>query len=1428
MSPGEIEKVGEFETSERGLFLPTPGGRQPVANGVLDGRLGTSDKKTACATCGGKLIDCAGHFGYIKLVLPVFHIGYFKHVLTVLQCICKYCGRPLLQEEERRQFLRQFRRPGLEPNQSKALLKKVVERCKRPKTCALCGELNGPVRKATSSLKIIHDKFKEANATKKSAKESKQDRALAAAKDELQEAGRHNENLRAHVGKDGTRITESLNPIKVLGLFQRMTQDDCELLNLKGRPENLIMTSLPVPPVCIRPSVEMDGGAPSNEDDITMKLIQIIEVNNILQTGIEKGLAIMNLMENWDFLQTQCAMYINSELPGLQQPYQGGGGKPLRGFVQRLKGKTGRFRGNLSGKRVDFSGRTVISPDPHLAIDEVAVPEDVAKELTYPERVTDHNRVKLMRNVKNGNSKHPGANFIESREADGTVTRVFLRYGDREAYARSLKPGDVVERHLEDGDVVLFNRQPSLHKMSIMAHKVRVMRGRTFRFNTFACTPYNADFDGDEMNLHVPQTELARAEALELMGVEENLCTPKSGEMVIAATQDFLTCSYLLTNKDNFFDRRQFAQLCTFMFDGRVRVQLPAPAVLKPVELWTGKQVFTVLVRPNGEPQPGPASGAEGGPGPGPGSCRTISLELAEKFYSKEGEEMCAKDGYVKFHKGELLAGRLGKATLGSGSKTGLFACLLRQTSKRYTAGCMQRLSKLSAHYVGSRGFSIGIDDVTPTARLNRDKQAAVDSGYRACDRFIHQYQNGTQVLQPGSNAEETLESYVTGELNRIREEAGKVCLAELAPLNAPLIMAQCGAKGSPLNISQMIACVGQQVVGGQRIPNGFQDRSLPHFPENAKTPDAKGFVASSFYSGLSPTEFFFHTMGGREGLVDTAVKTAETGYMSRRLMKALEDLSCQYDDTVRNSSQHVVQLVYGDDGLDPVDMEGREGRPINFGWLQRDVQNEARAPGALGLLPRQVRGKAVAEAIREMFPVPDEWGGGEAGRGTFALQFVEDLRAFVEDRAAATERARAELGLPPDAHAPERRVAETIAAEYGFTEPQLRVFLQRCKERYERKRIEPGSAAGAVGAQSIGEPGTQMTLKTFHFAGVAAMNATLGVPRIKEIINASKTISTPIMKVDLENDADVISARIVKGRLEKTLLGEVAEHIRIRIQPKFGQHEIVVKLDADAIQALQLDIDANVVGARIMASPLASKLKLRDRQFLIRREGQMELSITLEADDDKKDKDKSKEDAYTHLLTQLTQFRTLLPQVIISGIPSVGRAIINDTGAGRYELLVEGNDLQAVMGTDGVKGHSTSSNHVMEVEKTLGIEAARQCIMDEIHETMGAHGMHIDMRHIALLADVMTYKGEVLGITRFGIAKMKDSVLMLASFEKTTDHLFDAAVHGRRDAVEGVSECIIMGMPMPIGTGLFQLRHGYGVARPARAGLAEFDYDTC
>eukprot|EP00123_Amoebidium_parasiticum_P015656 comp23089_c0_seq2/m.37076 comp23089_c0_seq2/g.37076 ORF comp23089_c0_seq2/g.37076 comp23089_c0_seq2/m.37076 type:complete len:1220 (-) comp23089_c0_seq2:406-4065(-) len=1203
------------------------------------------------------------------------------------------------------------------------------------------------------------------------------------------------------------------------------------------------------------------------------------------------------MQEDWDFLQIQCGMYVMGDVPGLPISMQAS--KPIRGFAQRLKGKQGRFRGNLSGKRVDFSGRTVISPDPNLGIDEVGVPERVAKNLTYPERVNRYNLQRLKQMVINGPSKHPGANFVICGE---TKIKRWLKFGNRKQIAEDLKIGDTVERHLIDGDVVLFNRQPSLHRISIMCHLARVMPWRTFRFNECVCGPYNADFDGDEMNLHVPQTEEARAEARTLMATKNNLITPRNGEPLIAATQDFITASFLISRKDAFFTRAEFCLLCTYISGGDWQIDIPPPCIFKPMQLWSGKQVFGVLLRPNKK------------------SPVLVNLRTPGRTYTKKGDEMCRDDGFVNIRNSEVLCGPMDKSIVGGGNKASMFYVLLRDFGCDVAADRMARLARLSARFLGNRGFSIGIEDVTPGFRLKRQKDQLVTDGYTQVDEYIAQFKENKLKLQAGCSPEQSLEAVITGSLSGIRDQAGKICLNELPRYNSPMTMTLCGSKGSNINISQMIACVGQQTVNGTRIPNGFEDRSLPHFRRHAREPAAKGFVQNSFYSGLTPTEFFFHTMGGREGLVDTAVKTAETGYMQRRLMKALEDLSVAYDNSVRNSVGGVVQFTYGDDGLDPIDMEGNDKPadvdrvfmhvrathgidPVRLNSFAPELAKRLLAESAADLALRLQRETAKADDVPSVPPPaegkpkieptktePAQEAGDEGdegptkgrkkgrtgskgsvksvgkGRKGSAPQgevereeraegpvdvrkqwrsmeerplspaeicaiaqglnndpvlahctslFKKDLVDFLQDYAGRLGEIRRLNGidpqhdvLPPDMKLNKADVSEWVQSRQlvdrvdCLTNTQLEAFLKTCLQKYNKSRIEPGTAVGALGAQSIGEPGTQMTLKTFHFAGVASMNVTLGVPRIKEIINASKNISTPIIKAELVNPKDLKAARTVKGRIEKTYLGQVAKYIQeVYRRDEFYLH---IKLDMERIKLLRLEVDAATVCQALLHKRCA-KLKLKyDNVTPVNRE-----TVRVTA---------PKIPKIPNAFHVIQFLKRQLPKAVIAGLNSVNRAVINDEGSGHYHLLVEGNDYLNVMGIRGIVPQKTTSNHVMEVEKVLGIEAARKVIMQEIQNTMRAHGMSIDTRHSMLLADLMTFKGEVLGITRFGIARMKDSVLMLASFEKTSDHLFDASLTGQVDPIDGVSECIIMGIPMSIGTGLFKLlrRAEKPIAAPA------------
>ena len=1382
---------------------------KPVVGGVLDARMGVSRKSDECQTCKQALKQCKGHFGVIELARPVFHIGYFKHTLHVLQCVCKSCSRVLLPVDQREALVKSLAKPDIDSFTRELLYRRVLVACRKVDVCGFCGMPNGPVRKApnANALRILHDMF-QTKAFQRSAER------MDARYRQVEAAVHHNGAMVNALREASVTIT----PQRAVAIMQRIPDEDLPLLwahSLRARPENLVLSSLLVPPVAIRPSVSAEGGAGTTEDDITVKLQEIVIANENLHKQLAEGSPLKTVQETFDQLSNAIAQLFNgdaaqsavSAVSADKAPRAGGGGglgrsahpeqpdhkpvegaaagdarqpsearrktarKTIRGIIQRIKGKQGRFRGNLSGKRVDFSGRTVISPDPNLGVQEVGLPLRMALRLTFPEVVTPLNLEAMRAAVRSGPKRHPGATMV--RCADG---RLFdLKVAKCEQLAAQLRVGDTVDRHVRDGDIVLFNRQPSLHRMSIMAHEVRVLEGHTLRFNECCCAPYNADFDGDEMNVHVPQTLEACAEARLLMAVPKNLVTPRNGEPLVAATQDFITGSFLLTSRDTFFTRAQFCQVAAQARELGDGFEVPMPAVLRPVPLWTGKQVWSAIVRG--------ACARTGG---------VVNLLIKERLRLVEGEDsLCPNEGLVEFRHNELIYGALGKQSLG-GSKQSVFYALLRDVGESAAVDAMNRMTKLVPRWMANQGFSFSILDVVPPPDLLAKKHAAIAEGFETCLSTIANAKAGKLALKAGCDLEETLESTVSGTLSRLRDLLGQRCMESLPPRNAAKTMAACGSKGSALNICQMVICVGQQIVGGKRIPNGFDSRALPHFALNAKEPAAKGFVQSSFFSGLSPSEFFFHTMAGREGLVDTAVKTAETGYMARRLVKALEDLALAYDGTVRDASNCVVQFIYGDDGLSPLAVE--KVGPVDFARLAQQVRPGE--PATAEELPCFVGGRPAAE------------GDYDPGRALFERCLAEEaLKVDADKRAAFTSRAT-------------RKARLAIA--------------------------EPGEAVGALAAQSLGEPGTQMTLKTFHFAGVASMNVTLGVPRLKEIINASKAISTPFITARLCDEANFHRALSVKAAVERTTLAQLAR--QVEVQWREARPRVVVFLCAQEHRdSLGLGfVDAEYVSKRVLANRAALKIAEDADRVHVDRTAD---AVVVEMDPG--DKVVGDAEGRVSLMASALKLKADLLDLVVVGNKLVSRAVINVLeDAGRvdhvaaeqpsaqeranaklfrwrvayraevlrrdenvprsldqhFEVLVEGKGLLDVLGTWGVDYAHTRSNDIMEIAEVLGVEAARKVIVDEVKYILERYGLAVDIRHLSLLADVMTYRGTVLGITRFGIAKMKDSVVSLASFERTADHLLDGAAHGRRDDVRGVSECVVVGQPIPCGTGVVHL----------------------
>ena len=1370
-SSSEIAQLSTIECVNQSLYDEN---KVPIPFSAIDPRLGVNQKKIICPTCNKKLEDCPGHFGYVRLNLPIFHIGFFKKIIEILRLICKNCSRILLSEEEKPNLkLSASKMNKLSATKKKNLMAEISKLCAKVKICPYCGALNGKVKHVqgvTGPTIIVHEITKKdlENNEEKNNEEKSFKRKFESAIILFSQKSRNKSNMNINKesnieyfnnifnNSSNNTITTELTSQYVYNLFSHISPEDIIFFGMdeeNSSPLNLLLQYVIVPPLSIRPTVAMgiDG---TNEDDLTIKIKEMIHVNKFLKSYILEGNGnTYKLMDDLNLLQSIHAYYINSNTKGINKNIVGN--KQIRSLCTRLKGKGGRFRQHLNGKRVDYTGRTVISPDPNLMIDQLGVPVLMAKNLTYPERVTEHNINKLKKYIRNGTDIHPGANFVITNNGENII---YLGYINREKICNELKVGDIVERHLMDGDIVLFNRQPSLHRVSIMGFHAKILPWRTLRFNESNCTPFNADFDGDEMNIHVPQTEEARSEVNYLLNVVQNIQSPKSGEPLIAAKQDFIATCFFITQKDYFLDKSHFMRYCAYFNDGLEKVDIPPPTILKPKQLWTGKQLFSVILKPNKNYK------------------IVINLKNKSKSFSRKykvDEFRCPNDGFVLIRNSELLCGIIDKATIGDGSKSGLVFALLKDCGFLETAKFLTRISKFSARWIGDFGMSLGLGDVIPRKDLVQNKEIMIQKSFEESDKQIELYNTGRIKLEPGMNEEQSLESSLNKILSKVRETIGNYLRDILPNSNTALQMTICGSKGSEINLCQMIGCVGQQTVSGKRTPNGFINRSLPHFEEFSKYPTSKGFIGHSFYDGMNATEFFFHTMGGREGIVDTATKTSETGYMQRRLMKALEDLTVQYNNTVTLSNGEIIEFLYGDDGIEPINIDTND-KIIYLPRLWDLI--------CCNYPIKQYNDKILeASEIREQ--VEEYINKCPINKNVVNELFINEIRQFFNEKINIIEQSKESFGNM------KTNVVNNICS---IGKNQLEKFFKELWVKYLKSKVNPGEAVGAVAAQSVGEPGTQMTLKTFHFAGVASMNITLGIPRIKEIINYAQNISTPVIYAKLIQEDNLTAAKIVKGKIEKIKLNRICKYIKEVISPDSSC--IKIKLDKQYIDSSHLDIPIQKVRDSLLLNKKKLNLKLRENHIVIKNDTKL---IVYPPETDR-----------NNLYFSLECLMKNLPEIIVSGISTINRIVINkkDDNEKKYMLAAEGKGLLDIMKTDGIDYKHCTSNNIGEIVNILGIEAARKSIIYELDYTFAGHSIHVDKRHLGVIADLMTFKGSVHGFQRFGMIKMKDSVFMHSSFERTSDILFDAGIYGKVDNLRGVSESIIVGKTVPIGTGVFKL----------------------
>ncbi len=701
-----------------------------------------------------------------------------------------------------------------------------------------------------------------------------------------------------------------LFPNEIRERLERIPDEDLKYFAMDTkafRPERAILTLMLVPPVTIRPSITLESGERS-EDDLTHKLGDIVRANQRLWENLNAGAPEVIIEDLWDLLQYHVTTFFDNNVAGIP-PARHRSGQPLKTITERIKGKGGRIRHNLTGKRVNYSARSVISPDPFIKIEEVGVPYEIAETVTFPEMVNLLNIEKLKQIILNEN--YPSANYVI--RPDGKRKKISQEL--KQEILEELEVGYIVERHLQDGDIVLFNRQPSLHKASLMAHQVRVLPYKTFRIHPAVNHPYNADFDGDEMNMHCPQSEESHAEIKELMSLEKHVINIKDGDPVIVPEDYVVSGSYLLTKKTTEFTKKDVMDMLYSV--GITEL----PTADRGRGNYSGKLIFSQILP------------------------KTLNIEYTTKLCKilnqKEKckrckKEKCANDAYLKIVNGVLISGHLDSEATRHKS---LFETIYKHFGSNELVEVYDKYAKLVLFTLQKKGLTIALDEYNASSDIRKEIKQIVKKTITSSNSIIKKYEDKTLPLIPGKDLDETFEVEIiklTGEMKNtisdiILEEKLKLILSEtkIAHDNSTLVASIGGSRGRILNVVNMIALWGQHTTRTGRPKTGFSERVLSLSPKKTNQIGDFGFVDCNFFDGFPPKEYFFHAIGGRQGEVDTGVATKVSGYLYRRLSNALKDLIVQDDLNVVGADGKVIQFIYGDDGLSPD--KAYLGKNINF-----------------------------------------------------------------------------------------------------------------------------------------------------------------------------------------------------------------------------------------------------------------------------------------------------------------------------------------------------------------------------------------------------------------------------------------------------------------------------------------------------------------
>lgn len=1377
-SQSEIKKLSVIKVTHAGTYDRGV----PKLEGLNDPRLGLVDHTIRCPTCFKS--NCDQHYGYVELHRPVFRVGILNTVILLLRCFCRECAKPKFSFDETANEI--YINETTQRLGPKERLRIISEVCRNKLTCTHCGAPQPLYTRRARTFVDATYRPKELNS--EFVKQRGQDYTIFLKK--------------RFFADDAAAV--------LFGIDKEFAKKHFDMEHL----DDLICHSQIVPPPNIRPSNFVGETKVRSENDMTCALQDIVRTNiEFLDYSGNDEKIYENL---YDKLQVMVSGLINHAIKraaaqsGILPLITATSKRKIIDLRTRLNGKKARVRGNLNGKRVDQSARTVISGDSSYDIDVLGVPSVIMNKLTFPEPVTFLNRSKMSKAVILGAYQNGGALAVKPPNNSGSDSVFWLPILDLEGrieLASQLKPGWTVERHLVENDWILFNRQPTLWKASMMAFRCKRVPGFTVRVPLVVTRAFNADFDGDEMNLHSLQGYEAIAEAQELMRVDNQIITPQSGTVVIGLVQDSLVGAWRLTASNCFFSREQVMDLMmaqdyavpgkgsteieySMSVDGlnssRQNYDMPMPAILKPIQLWTGKQVASFLL-------------------PSRIHIENESVDPLSECHNASG--LCIRHGII-------LTGRLSKTSLGATNR-GIIQSVWRLYGPGGAHKFISDAQRMFVKHLAHDGTSQSIMDYLIESEDKIMKTLSRDLG--RSDAILNlNLPNEIKEAKSMAILQETLRAVGSGVLKDIQTDCA---------------LADCvnsGSKGNVMNIAQICGCVGQQTIYGKRIPikkTRLGPRTLIYYAPGDMRAESRGFISNSYIRGLSPIETFEHQMAGREGIVATAVNTSETGYNQRRMIKGQESQKLSYDGMVRVSDNKVVQTSYGGDDLD-----GSKLERIKISWILKDITLPKHIKESPVFLKALKMARAFASYNANIFKTMDPtFPCAVSFRGildTTTKASLESSKSVLDGHKESLlleQLLRRIMAIHATHHSSQKSLWNTSiiatilqASEFWYmlTNETIEVII----ESYNKAIINPGEGVGALGASSIGEPGMQKTLNTFHYAGIADKNVTItGLPRFKQLINGVDTYEMANITADIKNFENSNSAlQISKVMLHDLLDSEInsvwhtyssAElqyfaNFDLQRGPfwtKFGCTEqkqtekIVLYLNWTSCARKNITIES--IAKSLQQSFSYDALVIKWPQWTFEKNSKIEI-----------------------LLAPWITFSRAICESLkshhqVRGIDYIKNAIVFQETRynadcktfSKHVVETEGSNVIDLAACSFIDSQTIRTNNILEVFNVLGITAGIYVLQSELHKVLSFDGSYIDPRHTWLLADTMGRNGSLAAMNRHHMIELGSSLLQEASFERSLEVFEEGAAHGRHDDLIGATERIIVGQPVGIGTGMVE-----------------------